>query len=124
MKTIVLCFGNEFIKEDALAKEIVDEIKLENVEFKKCNAVDEVFSYKDYENVLVLDVVRNANKVIFFDDIDKLQAHDMYSLHDFDLSFFLKLMKNIGKIKNIKIIGIPQKGNKELIKAEIIRLLG
>ena len=33
------------------------------------------------------------------------------SLHDFDLGFFLSLMKELGINKKIKIIGIPENGN-------------
>ena len=122
MNTIVLCFGNEFIKEDALAKEIADEITIPNVEFKKCDSVGDVFAYKDY-NIFIMDVVKNAKDVMVFDDIDKLNAPQLYSLHDFDLSFFLKLMKGIGKMNKIKIIGLPMKGDKKEIIAKLTELI-
>jgi len=123
MKTLVLCYGNEFIKEDALAKEIADEVKLPNVEFKKCDSVEDIFNYKDFENIYILDVVKNAKEVMLIDNIDKLNAPELFSLHDFDLAFFLKLMKSIGKIKKINIIGIPMKGDKKRIISEIQKLI-
>jgi Ni,Fe-hydrogenase maturation factor len=118
MKTIVLCYGNEFIKEDCLAKEIADEISIPDVEFIKSDSLNDVICNKDC-NVFILDVVRNSNKVIMINDIDQLKEHKLVSLHDFDLAFFLKLMKGLGNIHEVKIIGIPQKGDKNEIIYEI-----
>tara|TARA_Y100000310_G_scaffold322705_1_gene382050 strand:+ start:1436 stop:1804 length:369 start_codon:yes stop_codon:yes gene_type:complete len=120
--TTVLCFGNEFIKEDSLAKELADEIKIKNTTFIKCNSLNEIIECKD-KNLFILDVIENITKVIQIKDINQLKENKLCTLHDFDLSFFLKLMKTLGEIKDINIIGIPQKGNKEDIKKEIIKIL-
>ena len=120
--TTVLCFGNQFLKEDSLAKELADEIKIENTTFIKCNSLNEIIECKD-KNLFILDVVENITKVIQIKDLNQLKENKLCTLHDFDLSFFLKLMKTLGEIKNINIIGIPQKGNKEIIKKEIIKIL-
>ena len=118
----VLCFGNEFLKEDSLAKELADEITIEGVKFIKCNSPDEILD-KDLDKVVILDVVKDLDKVILFDDIDKIKERKLYSMHDFDLGFFLKLMKKTKQITTIKIIGIPQNGEKDSIKKEIIKSL-
>ena len=120
--TTVLCFGNQFLKEDSLAKELADEIKIENTTFIKCNSLNEIIECKD-KNLFILDVVENITKVIQIKDLNQLKENKLCTLHDFDLSFFLKLMKTLGEIKDINIIGIPQKGNKEDIKKEIIKIL-
>jgi|ETNmetMinimDraft_2_1059921.scaffolds.fasta_scaffold03093_4 Ni,Fe-hydrogenase maturation factor len=120
--TTILCFGNEFIKEDSLAKELADEIKLTNINFIKCNSFNEIIECKD-KNLFILDVVEDITEVIQIKDINQLKENKLFSLHDFDLGFFLKLMKSLGEIKNISIIGIPQKGNKEVIKKEVIKIL-
>lgn len=120
MKT-VLCFGNEFVKEDSLAKQLADEIKIKGVEFVKCNSVDVIFDYK-LDEVFILDVA-NVDKVVAFDDLGKLKAGKITTLHDFDLGFFLKLLKELKQIKKIRIIAIPQEGDKEKIKGEIEKIL-
>jgi len=117
----VLCFGNEAIKEDMLAKELADEIEIDGIEFVKCNSVDDLFSYSG--NIYIMDVAKGIKKVTLIEDIKKLEANKLISLHDFDLGFFLKLMNEIGKIKNVKIIGIPMESNKEDAKKEAIQIL-
>ena len=39
--------------------------------------------------------------------MDKIVTGKVYSLHDFDLGFNLKLMKKTGTLKDVNIIGIP-----------------
>jgi Ni,Fe-hydrogenase maturation factor len=114
----VYCFGNEFLENDSLAKEIADEINIEGVEFIKCNDPSELLEETD---ILILDVVEEIDKVIVIDDIEQLKNNSIMSLHDFDLSFFLKLMKQTSQLKQFKIIGIPMKGDKEKIKTEVIK---
>jgi len=123
MKTVVLCFGNEFIKEDSRAKEIADEIKIKNVEFRKCDSLNDILLYSSHPHLFILDVVRNIQEVTLITDIDTLNTNDMYSLHDFDLGFFLKLMKKLGTLKNITIIGIPQKGDTHTIISRIKKIV-
>ena len=117
----VYCFGNEFLENDSLAKEIADEISVSGVEFVKCESPEEIFSEKG--QIVILDVVEGISEAILIEDIDQLKDNKIISLHDFDLSFFLKLKKEIGEIKKIKIIGIPMRGDKEKIKEKIIGLL-
>ncbi|MEE9525519.1 MAG: hypothetical protein V3V78_02830 [Candidatus Woesearchaeota archaeon] len=113
----ILCFGNEFLKQDSLAKELADELEIPNYKFIKCNSVNDILESKG--DLIIMDVVKDIKQVKIITDIDQLKANKLYSLHDFDLGFFLKLLKETGKIKTIKIIGIPQTGNKEKIKQEI-----
>ncbi len=117
----VLCFGNEAIKEDSLAKEIADELKIDNVKFVKCNSVEDILSYSG--EIYIMDVVKGLKKAALIDDISKIKANKMVSLHDFDLGFFLRLMKEMGKIKKVNIIGIPMNGSKEEIKKQVTRLI-
>lgn len=119
----VLCFGNEFLKEDSLAKKIADEIKLDGFEFIKSDNVDDVLNYAGSDKLYILDVVENIEKTMLIRNIDELKSSKICTLHDFDLGFYLKLLKEIGKIKEIRIIGIPQEGDVGEIKKEIIEIL-
>lgn len=123
MKTLLLAFGNEYIKTDSLAMEISKELEINNVDVRRCYSVDSLYDYQDYEEIYILDVVKGLEKTTLITDIDKIKSHKLYSLHDFDLGFFLKLMKELGMLKEIKIIGIPQQGDKEDIKKEIMNLI-
>jgi Ni,Fe-hydrogenase maturation factor len=121
----LLAFGNPYLKEDNLALELADILikeKIKGIEIVKCISPEEVMDYLN-KDFYILDVVKDLKEVRMIDDIDKLQSGKMVSLHDFDLGFFLKLMKETGKIDKVKIICIPQEGDVEKIKEEVIKIL-
>ena len=114
----IYCFGNEFLDYDSLAKELADEISLPGIEFIRCNSPEDIFL--EEKHIIILDVVEGIDKTILITDPDQLKDNNIVSLHDFDLGFFLKLMKETKQINKISIIGIPMKGDKQEIKKEII----
>jgi len=117
----IFCFGNEFIQEDSLAKELVDEID----EFKiiRCSSPDSLISHENLDDMIIIDVAKGIDKPMLITDIDQLRANKSISAHDLDLGFYLKLYKKMGKIKTVKIIGIPQQGDKEALKEQVVCLL-
>lgn len=127
--TKVLCFGNEFFGKDKIAKEIAEEIKIPGVEFIKCDTPEKFFftnffnKNKNYKNLFILDVAKNIKKVTLIEDLNKIKNIKSITLHDFDLSFFLKLKKELEKDFKIKIICIPMKGNKKKIIGEIKKII-
>ena len=121
----ILCFGNPYLEEDNLAIQVADLIiaeKVPGIEIIKCISPDEILSYLG-KAFIILDVVKDAKDVMLIDDIEKLKSGSIVSLHDFDLGFFLKLMKETGKIGKVRIIGIPQQGDIKDIKKKVITLL-
>ncbi len=104
----IYCFGNEFIKEDALAKEIIDELEIPEVQFIRSEQPEELMELEG--KIIIMDVVKNIKEVTIIKNIDQLEARGIISLHDFDLGFFLKLLKAIDVVKEVVIIGLPIKG--------------
>lgn len=120
----ILCFGNEFIEDDALAKKVADILKKESgFDIIKCDSENDLLDYLE-EEIVILDVVKGIKGVRVFDenDIDYLDTSEL-SAHDFDLGFQLKILQKIEKIDKLKIIGIPMKGNARDIAEEIIEIL-
>ena len=113
----MLCFGNEFVEEDSLAKKLADELKLDGVEFIKCDSLNGING-----DVVVLDVVKGIDDVRLI-PLEKIKDFHPVSMHDFDLGTELKLRKSVGEINNVTIIGIPMQGNKEDIKQGITKLI-
>jgi len=109
MKTAVLCFGNEFVKMDSLPVTLCKKLKnkIPSVEFVNCESPNEIMDYADYDDVFILDTVKGIKDVCIIYDLNLLRNRKIFTLHDFDLGFFLKLLNNVKKMKNIKIIGIP-----------------
>ncbi len=113
----IYCFGNEFIEGDTLAKELVDDIQIAGVQFIRANAPEVLF--EEVGKIFILDVVKGIDKLMIINDIDQLKAQTLYSLHDFDLAYFLKIMKTTGAITDVTIFGLPMQGDKEQLRKEL-----
>jgi Ni,Fe-hydrogenase maturation factor len=101
----VLCFGSELVGGDDTALKICELLKddSQNMQFIVCHDPSEILEHTD--GVIILDVVKGIDHVQFIDD-DLLKDRNLYTLHDFDLGFFIKLVKEIGGPKT-KILGLP-----------------
>ncbi|MBM3234050.1 hypothetical protein FJZ19_03060 [Candidatus Pacearchaeota archaeon] len=114
----ILYFGNPHLEEDNLAvkvcRKLEDEFK--NHEFCYIKDTFELIDL-DLNDAIILDVVLGIDNVRKMSEKEIKQAK-IFSLHDFDLGFFLKLKK-----KNIKIIGIPSNYSEEKAIQEIKNLI-
>ncbi len=124
----IFCFGNPLIKEDRLPLEIADSLKkyFPKVKFVKAYSIedveDEIEKKEKNEEIVIIDTVKNINEIKVLDEND-IVLSKIYSLHDFDIGVYIKLMKKFGKLKSVKIIGIPQNYNKRKCIAELKKLL-
>lgn len=117
MKTKILYFGNPYLEEDNLAVLVCRKLKKElDIDFEE---VDDTFQLigKNLDNAIIIDIVQGIKKVQIIDS-ETLERGNITSLHDFDLSFFLSLLK-----LKPKIIGIPQYYNKEKALNEVKSIL-
>jgi len=121
MKTI-LCFGNPQIEQDNLAIKLAGTLKIDGFDFKISENPNDILHY-DTKDIIILDVARGIDQVTIIEDIDKLKNHSLFTLHDFDLNYFLKLMKAAGILKKIKIIAIPMDYDEKKAMDEIKSLL-
>ncbi len=103
----IFVFGNPYLKEDSLAVKVAKQLSSKELEVILCSNPDDLLNH-ELDNSIILDVAKGIEKVELFDDIDSLEFSVIFSAHDFDLGFFLKLMKETGKLEKINIIGVPQ----------------
>ncbi len=115
------CFGNEFIKEDSLAKVLISEIQIPGVEFIVVNSIFDL-TQNCNKPLMILDVVAQLDKTTLFTDINKFTSSPK-NAHDIDLGFYLLLLKEAVGLKEVRIIGIPAKGDRQQTKKEIIKLI-
>ncbi|MEM3606996.1 MAG: hypothetical protein QXK49_02055 [Candidatus Aenigmatarchaeota archaeon] len=121
MKTIYV-FGNPLIKEDSLPLKLVDKLKKEfpNIVFKEFDAVEDL----DFENELnIIDAVQGIKKVELIEDLDKILTKKIYSMHDFDLGYNLKLLKKMKMINKVRIFGVPLKINEKKALEQLCKIL-
>jgi len=102
----VVCLGNEFIEGDSLGVEVGEELKREGYNvlhirdsFELMNLISEE---KDFTVIDVVDKLKNVCRI----KISDLRVDSILSAHDFDAGYVLSLLG-----KEVKIIGIPKKGN-------------
>ena len=117
-----MVFGNPLIKQDSIAIEVAKELegKIKGTTFKEIGSISELGQIDD--ELWIMDAVQGGEKVAFF-GIENIKAKNVFSTHDLDLGFELKLLKKLGKIKKAKIIGIPMNYSKEKAAEEVRNLL-
>lgn len=125
-KIKIFCFGNPYIEHDAIALELANLLasapELSHIEFVKCETPDPLLEYngeKQGDTIFIMDVVRGIKEVSIIEDIDLLEAHSLVSMHDFDLGFFLKLIKAASQVNKVCIIGIPYGRKAWEVKKEV-----
>jgi Ni,Fe-hydrogenase maturation factor len=110
---LIYVFGNPDHPQDNLSFKVADKIKkkLPEIQFIYIKP-NEDLPFINQEKVIIMDVVAGIDKVTVFtqDDLDKLVLPPRTSTHDYDLAFQLKYLKKLGKLKEIKIIGLPMGG--------------
>ena len=127
----IYCFGNPNIKEDKAALKLADEfnddveLKVKGYEFVKATNPDFFINenYSDKE-IVIIDAVKGIDNIKIITDLDELKTTKTTTMHDFDLGNTLKLLKELGKIKDVTIIGLPygrklKKFDKENVKQVI-----
>jgi Ni,Fe-hydrogenase maturation factor len=122
MKIYIL--GNPLYEKDSLPLKILPKLKkrFPEMDFQH---LDPTENFPEEENLILIDTIVGIDKVrvLTLEDLDKVELSPQCSLHDFDLGFQLKLMKKLGKLKNVKIIGIPADYDEKKAVGEIKELL-
>ncbi|NTV22985.1 MAG: hypothetical protein HGA85_01235 [Nanoarchaeota archaeon] len=120
-KIRIFVVGNSLVDIDSLPLRILPELrkKMPSVDFVEFDPTEE-FPVKD---PIILDTVINAETVSIFTDINKIELQSICSLHDFDLGYNLKLLKKLGQIKSVKIIGVPPNIEEAVAVEEICKIL-
>lgn len=120
----VLVFGNILLKEDSLPLRITPLLqeKVPGWDFVVFDPNEQL--EKEGKDLIILDTVLGVEKVTVFSekDLERLEMEKRYSAHDFDLGFSLRFLLKLGKIRSVKIIGVPARYPKRKAVEEIVRL--
>src|SRR3989344_4539654 len=124
MKIKVFVLGNPIVKDDSLPLSLLPALrkKLPEINFITFDPSEELV-IENYEKIIIVDTVINSPKVIQFNNLNQWTVSPRVTLHDYDLPLSLGIMKKFGKLKELKIIGVPSSGNKKEILNQIIALL-
>ncbi|MEI6887129.1 MAG: hypothetical protein WCK31_02730 [bacterium] len=103
----IYVFGNIDFGFDSIALRLLPilSVKLDGVEFVTLENIDELTEFPN--PIYIMDSAVGIREVLVTDKLEALEKPKSLSLHDFDLSWNLKLLKKLGKINKVKIIAIP-----------------
>jgi len=113
IKLKILVFGNPLVEKDRLPLELMKELRKEfpQIEFKEFDTAEDL--QNEGRELNIIDAVEGIKKVELIIDIDSLQTSKIFSLHDFDLAYTLKLLKKMKMIDSVRIFGVPMNAKKE-----------
>jgi len=117
----VLVFGNRLINNDSVPLMLIPTLKKEfpDIDFMEFDSIEDIEN--EGSIIYILDSVENIDKVTIIRDIDRIEiSKHLYTMHDMDLGYMLKLMQKVNMIDDIVIFGIPIKG---IPKSEILNQL-
>jgi len=99
--------GNALVDEDSMPLRLMPLLQKEfpEIEFKELDPTENF--PEDLNEISIIDTVKGLTTPEVFTDIDQFINKKGVSMHDFDLAWEMKLMKKMGKLKKITIIGIP-----------------
>ncbi len=117
----VLAFGHPDLEEDNLALKLASTLRVPGFTFEVCRSPESLSEIG--EPFIILDVGAGIQEPRFIDDLSKIRAPKMVSLHDFDLGYFLKLHEKLGDLPELKVLAIPQRGNIYEIRRKVEALL-
>jgi len=116
----VFVFGSDY-GGDSIAFKVAEDLKHEKEhDFIYSNDPTDLMYEK---NLVIMDACKDLKKARIFRNVSDLAEHNICSLHDFDLGYFLRLANNMGMKKKVTIIGLPMDGDYNKIRDDAIDLL-
>lgn len=108
---------------DSIALDIKPNLQkiFSQISFKEFDSAENLEN--EGRNLIILDAAIGIPKVVQIDDLGKLSSLNICSMHDFDLSITLKLLKKLNKIDSINIIAIPAHYEKSKAIEECINII-
>ncbi len=127
-KIKILVFGNLLVEEDNLALELLPKLKKEfpEIEFIETDSTESLEQFGP--ELKIIDVSPGIDKIKILDiknekDLEILNTSKIFSMHDFDLGYNLKLLKKLNKIDSAEIICIPMNMKKEKAFEEVKKII-
>jgi Ni,Fe-hydrogenase maturation factor len=107
----ILVFGNPLLQKDNLALKLIPRLRKEfsgnkEIDFVESDSTEDL--HKQGKNLIILDVAMDIKEVEIIEDLNRLATGKVYTMHDFDLSYNLKIFQKLKLIDSVKIIAIPQ----------------
>ena len=119
----ILLFGNPMLKEDSLPLKLMPRLikKLPQVEFKEFDPNDNLEN--EGRSLNIIDCVQKIKKVTLITEIDRIETSKIYTMHDFDLGYNLKLLKKMDYLDEVRIFGVPMRMKEDEAFKQLVKLI-
>jgi Ni,Fe-hydrogenase maturation factor len=123
-KQKVYIFGNPLLNMDNLPIRLKSALKkyFPDVSFIHLDPNENLKPDKN-GGLIIIDSARGVNGLAVIENLDLLETESIYSAHDLDLAFTLKLLQKIGLLKKISIIAVSPNLNEKKALQKIKPLL-
>ena len=123
-KTTIYIFGNELLDFDNLPLKLAPKLKklFPDINFIIQDPNENIKAIN--KELVIIDTVKGIKNVAVIYDIEKLETEKIYSMHDFDLAFNLKLLKKIGRLGKLTILGVPPDYSEKKALRELKKIIG
>jgi len=102
----IFVFGNPDLPTDSLPLRILPQLVKQwpQIEFVVADPNEE---WEVPENLILIDTVQGVSAITEFTNLDDFVRPPKITMHDFDAYTNLRYLQKLGKLKKIKIIGLP-----------------
>lgn len=124
MKKTVYYLGNPLLPIDNKPFKLIPYLakKYPDISFIHYDPTEEL-PLNHPKDLILLDTVEGISKAEKFEDLDKWVLPPRVTVHDYDLPLELHILKKLGKINKVIIIGVPAKGNNQEILKQVEGIL-
>lgn len=124
MKETVIVFGNPDLPGDSLPVRLMPALRTEwpDLDIRHLDPNEE---WEVPAEITVIDTVVGLEKPRLFQGLDEFaDSNPRVSMHDFDAYTNLKLLMKLGKIRTVRVIGLPPDLDKAAALAFCLSTLG
>lgn len=121
-KRKVFVFGNPDVEMDALPVKMLPELqkRFSSIEFQ---ILDPNEDWDIPDEFVAIDTVQGIENVTVFEGLDAFAGAPNVSVHDFDAYANLRLLQKLGRLKSVKIIGVPMGADQNSIFEKVSEVL-
>ncbi|MFH1664189.1 MAG: hypothetical protein ABH986_05285 [archaeon] len=107
MKQKILVFGNILVEKDSVPIKILPELRKEFplIDFMEFDPSENL--EKQGKKLVIIDCVQGIKECKRIEGTEKIVSEKVFSLHDFDLGFNLKLLEKTGLLEEVIVFGVP-----------------
>jgi len=111
------------VTQDSMPLKLLGELRkrFSQIEFKEFDPNENLEN--EGKELNIIDAVEGIEKVTLITDIDSIKTSRLYSMHDFDLGYSLKLLKKLNYLDNVRVFGVPMEINEREALKQLTALI-